>query len=153
MQYASRITIDIDSYVSNPRLRVQRAYHGLHNAGAADVEVAISSSEAGYHVVGYFEQPVSLVDQFAIRENLNDDPNRLKMDRQRAARGLPINTTWSHKAGNEGERTVYTGLEEALRHMERTRQTDYTRMKTLQNHGRKALRDTEIPHTKAISGT
>lgn len=148
----SRITIDIDSYHRDVRMRVLRAYHGLQNLGATDVKVAVSSSGKGFHVVGYFDRHIPTEEKFNIRENLNDDPNRLKMDRERAERGLPTQTMWSKKEGNDGERYVYDTAEEALQHVEATSRSPHERMNTLQNHGRKALRDTEIPHTKLLKG-
>lgn len=150
-QYISRITIDIDSHVRTPRLRVLRAVSGLRQAGADDVEVAVSSSGEGFHIVGYFEQHVPTEQQLRIRENLNDDPNRIQMDRQRAERGLPINTMWGKKGSNEGERYVFETPEDALAHVEATSRSDYERAHGLANHGRKSVTDMEIPHTKGVT--
>lgn len=148
----STISVDIDAYKRNVRLRVLRAESGLEQAGAYETLVAVSSSGEGFHVVGYFDEHVPQEAQFRIRENLNDDPNRLRMDRQRAERGLPIGTMWTHKGGNEGVRAEYDTAGAALQHVEVTARTDYERVKGLQNRGRKEIQDLEIPHTANISG-
>jgi len=150
--YASRVTIDIDSYVRSPRTRVLRAYHGLQQAGADDVEVAVSSSGGGFHLVGYFAEPLATETKLRIRENLGDDPKRIHMDRQRAARGLPTQTMWSEKGGNEGQRQVFDTPEDALTHVEATGRTAHQRAKAIQNYGHRALKDDQIPHLKGVSG-
>jgi len=148
----TRITIDIDSHVPNPRMRAIKAYHGLQNAGAYDVTVATSSSGEGYHLVGHFESRVPLDEQFDIRRNLNDDPNRIKMDEQRAARGLPINTMWTEKAGNEGTRTEFTTIWDAIDYVDQNARTDAERVHGLANNGHRAVKDAEIPHLKQSTG-
>lgn len=147
----SRITIDIDSHVPNLRIRLLRAKSGLKRAGAYEVEAAVSSSGRGFHLTGYFDERIPLETQFRIRENLNDDPNRIKMDRQRAERGLPINTMWTKKHGNDGERQTFETIEDALAHVERTQVDPHTRMNKIQNNGHKAIIDAEIPKMSNIS--
>jgi hypothetical protein len=141
---ATRITIDIDSHVQNPRLRLLRAVHGLEQVGAYHTEVATSSSGKGFHVVGHFDDRIPLDEQFRIRENLNDDPNRIKMDRQRAEKGLPINTMWHSKGGNEGERTVYDTVDDAIDAADAATRTYKERLNGIQNHGHKAVTDAHI---------
>ena len=148
----SRVSVDIDSHVPSVEIRVLRAYHGLYEHGATDVTVAVSSSGTGFHVVGAFDEPLAQETKFEIRENLNDDPNRLKMDRQRAERGLPTQTMWSRKDSNDGERQVFDTADDALNHVELTRGGAHAHAKRIQNHGHKAVTDARIPHTKAIEG-
>lgn len=149
----SRVSVDIDSHVPNVEIRVLRAYHGLYDHGATDVKVAVSSSGTGFHVVGHFDTRLAQETKFEIRENLNDDPNRLRMDRQRAERGLPTQTMWDEKGGNDGTRQVFDTADDALRHVELTRGTAHEHAKRIQNHGRKAIRDERVPHTKAIASS
>jgi|GEM_PF-1036532 hypothetical protein len=148
---ASRITVDIDSHVPNPRLRLLRAKQGLERAGAFEIEYATSSSGTGFHIVGYFDEPLARETQFQIRENLNDDPNRLRMDRQRAERGLPINTMWDHKDGNEGSRQVFETVDDVIRFAETNTQSTKGRLNAIQNRGHKAIIDEEIPKMSTIT--
>lgn len=147
----TRITIDIDSHVQNPRLRLLRATNGLQRAGATDVEVATSTSGTGFHVVGFFDEHVPLETQFQIRRNLNDDPNRIQMDRQRALRGLPINTMWTTKDGNEGERQVFDTVDDAIEYAETNVRTDKQRLNSIQNRGHKAIQDGQIPKMSTVN--
>lgn len=147
---ATRITVDLDSHVQNTRLRLLRAVSGLEQAGAYDTRVACSSSGTGYHVVGFFDDRIPAEQQLRIRENLNDDPNRLKMDRQRAERGLPINTMWTHKDGNEGERTVYDTVDDAIFAADAASRTYKERLNGMQNHGHKAVNDGHIGRMSTI---
>lgn len=141
---ATRVTIDVDSHVSNPRLRLLRAVHGLEQAGAYYTEVATSSSGTGFHVVGYFDERIPVQEQLTMRENLNDDKNRIDMDRQRASKGLPINTMWGSKAGNEGERTVYDTVDDAINAADAATRTYKERLNGIQNNGHKAIIDAQI---------
>lgn len=143
--YTSRVTVDIDSHVRTPRIRVLRAERALERAGA-DVHVAVSSSGQGYHVVGMFERHVSPYEQVQMRRTLADDPNRIKMDIQRMQKGLPSQTMWTDKGTRDGTRQVFDCADDAIEYVERTRMSDYARAKSLQNHGHKALRDGEIAH-------
>lgn len=147
---ASRVTVDIDSHVPNTRLRLLRAVNGLQDAGAYDTEVATSSSGTGFHVVGYFDEHVPVREQLRMRANLNDDPNRLQADRQRAARGLPINTMWTSKGGNEGERTVHDTVDDAIAHKDAHTRSDTDRMRDIQNKGHKARIDGHTPALRNI---
>lgn len=151
-QYASRVTIDIDSHVPATRVRVLRAVYGLRDAGAAEVDIAVSSSGEGYHIVGWFDEYLDPEAKRTLRKDLNDDGNRERMDEQRGPRGLPENTMWTEKDGNEGERQTFTTVEDALRHVARTSRTDHERARSLANHGRKAARDCEISRTHAVQG-
>lgn len=79
MSYASRVTIDIDSYLLDLRLAAVRAYTGLGRA-ADEVEVRISASGEGLHIIGWFEDPLTERQKDAIRRHLGDDPNRAHLD-------------------------------------------------------------------------
>jgi hypothetical protein len=147
---ASRVTVDIDSYHSQSRLRVQRAYHGLARAGAETVEVAVSSSGTGYHVAAYFDEPLTTAEKESLRMTYGDDPKRALMDRIRSRHGLVQNVMWSEKSSNEGERQVFDTPEGAIEYVERTRAADADRMRALVNHGRRSLIDAEIPHTREM---
>lgn len=149
---ATRITVDIDSHVPNPRLRLLRAVHGLEQVGAYYTEVATSSSGTGFHVVGHFDDRISVQDQLSIRRNLNDDPNRIKMDRQRAKRGLPIDTNWTSKDGNDGTRTVYDTVDDAIDAADAATRTYKERLNGMANRGHKAVKDAQIDRMSTIKG-
>lgn len=147
----SRVSVDIDSHVPNARLRVLRAYHHLQNMDAERVYVAVSSSQQGYHVEGLFDFHIPVHRRLEIRENLNDDPNRLRMDYQRAARGLPIGTMWREKGSNDGERREFETPNGAIDYVETTQYGWDSRARSLQNNGHTAVRDAEVPHTKGVT--
>lgn len=148
----TRITIDIDSHVQTPRLRLLRAVTGLQREGAYHTHVATSTSGTGFHVVGFFEERIAVQRQLDIRRNLNDDPNRIRMDEQRAERGLPINTMWTNKAGNDGERIKFDTVDDAIAYSRTQATTHHERMGEIANDGHKAIVDQITPKMSHIEG-
>jgi hypothetical protein len=147
----SRITVDIDGHHDSPRLRVLRAYHGLlqHDA-VCGVSVAVSSSHEGFHLVAECDEHVSVIERLRVRRNLGDDPKRVRMDEQRAKRGLPIGTMWTSKGGRDGERREFGDAEAALEYVDATSRSAAERAHGIQQHGHKAVRDAEVPHTRGV---
>lgn len=134
-----RVTLDLDPKPGF-RLRAIRAWHYLKRE-AEHVEVHVSSSGEGLHLIGWFEGPLSEVEKIHIREHLGDDPNRLKMDIQRLKRGHPIQTLWDEKTGRDGERRRkdrdFQDVYAALDHIAATTSDPAEKVKRLAQHGHK----------------
>lgn len=92
MSYASRVTIDLDAG-QNLRLRVLRAYYGLARL-ADSVDVRVSSSGKGVHLIGWFENRLTDETQQRLRESLCDDPNRIALDEMRRGVGHTTGVLW-----------------------------------------------------------
>lgn len=107
----SRLTIDLDSG-ANLELRAQKAYYALERH-AADVEVRISSSGSGLHLIGYFDERLSDEQKERWRRHLGDDPKRVHLDAQRASAGHMTQVMWTKKGSAEAE-TDYETVEDAL---------------------------------------
>lgn len=101
---ASRVTLDLDGHVPAFRLQAIRAYHGLERA-ADEVEVRVSSSGQGLHIIGWFSERLSDAEKDALRRSLGDDPRRTELDslptwhRSRAV----SNVCWTRKGGETPE--------------------------------------------------
>lgn len=79
MAYQSRVTVDVDSYLPDWRFVAVRAYHNLKRV-ADEVEVRISSSGKGLHIIGWFEDGLSDDGKDRLRRHLGDDSNRSRLD-------------------------------------------------------------------------
>ena len=148
-RFVDRTSADIDAHRGHLRMRVLRAANALEEMGAIEVDVAVSSSGEGFHVVGYFDRALTNEERFSWRAAWGD-PKRVHADEQRLAAGHRIDTNWREKGENDGERQVFDTPEEALQYVEQTRWSDYDRAKALQNDGRRSLRDDYIPHTRGV---
>lgn len=147
----SRISVDIDSYVGSPRVAVLKAYHGLQNHDAvAAVDVHVSSSGEGFHLVGRCDEHVGVQERLRVRRTLGDDEKRVHLDEQRAARGLPIGTMWASKGSREGERQSFSDVEAAIEYVERTSRSDLERARGLDERGHREVMDAEVPHTRCV---
>jgi hypothetical protein len=147
--YAGRVTVDIDGYTPGFETVATRAYYNLADA-AAEVEVHISSSGEGIHLVGWFEDDLGLADRLKLRRYLSDDPNRIRIDIERARNGVYTGVLWSEKNANTGptrddSKATETGRKDrsfadihaALRHMEMTNTDPADRVQRLAEHGHK----------------
>ena len=151
IEYRTRVTIDIDHYVSTPRLRLLRAYHNLLHAGATEVKVAVSSSRRGYHVEGLFAEELSDDEQVSIRRNLADDSNRIYMDVERSAIGHTSNVMWFTKSTNDHVRQQFDTPEDAINYVSETRKGDPQRVRAIANHGHKAMNDSSMPRPSNVT--
>jgi len=111
LMYQSRLTIDIDGYVPQWRLQAIRAWYEL-NRIADRVDVHVSSSGTGLHIIAFFEDPE---DGYIHRERLSDDYRRVELDRERRKYGLLDNVSWQRKSANDGEKIRdFTDIWDAL---------------------------------------
>jgi hypothetical protein len=98
---ASRVTLDIDAGPSFA-LRARKAYHGLRDA-ADEVEVRVSSSGEGLHLVGWFSDRLDDDQKERLRRTLGDDAKRIDMDEMptwRRERSVN-NVLWAEKGTND----------------------------------------------------
>lgn len=139
MPKVSRVTIDIDSKEVAWRLRAVRAYYNLRDL-ADEVDVVISSSHEGLHLIGWFSEVLTDDDQERMRAALCDDPKRLAMDEVRHEMGHPTQVLWTEKSSREGSAIKdYADIHDALDHIEGEAVSDYQRVHGVANYGRKAL--------------
>lgn len=151
IEFRTRVTIDIDHYVSTPRLRLLRAYYNMRDAGATEVKVAVSSSRRGYHVEGRFDEELSDDAQIRIRRNLADDANRIYMDRVRAERGHTDNVMWFSKSTNDHVRQEFDRPEDAINFVSEVRTDDPRRIRTIANHGHKVMGNSSMPRPSNVT--
>lgn len=118
--HESRVTVDIDDKVRAWEIDAIRAYHGLLRA-ADEVEVRISSSGGGIHLIGWFDEALSKDEQERLRRTLGDDPKRLELDDMRSRHGHAVNVLWTQKNGTEGVDTDFDNVYDALDHIKLTK--------------------------------
>lgn len=122
----TRISVDIDPYESGWKLRAVRAERTLEHMGA-DVDVRVSSSGGGLHIIGWLDDDLDHDEKLKIRAHLGDDENRIYMDEQRARVGHMTNVLWTSK-GHKGEADdSFENVHDALRHIE-MKNADVTEM-------------------------
>lgn len=133
-----RVTIDIDSYCPGWRMKAVKAYYNARNSGAVEVDVRVSSSGSGIHIVAWFPEMLTGGQKTRLRETLGDDPNRMRMDEIRGQVGHTTQVLWSEKHGETAEKH-YDDVWHALEDIEmRTRDaTDVPH--GFANYGRKAV--------------
>lgn len=147
--HSGRVTVDIDGYESNFELLATRAYHNLDHM-ADSVDVHISSSGEGIHLVGWFEQAVDLPDRIKMRRMLRDDKNRIRIDVERAMNGIYTGVLWSEKHSNVGptrdpekpsehgrKDRDFADVHDALEHMRMTNSDPSEQMQRLAEYGHK----------------
>lgn len=113
--YASRVTVDIDSHFHDWQLRAIRAYYALKRA-ADDIEVRISASGEGIHLVGWFDGPLTQEQKSRLRRSLLDDTNRIDADAERGAVGHTTNVLWTEKGGEKADKD-FDDIHDALAHI------------------------------------
>lgn len=106
----SRVTIDIDGYIPNFRMKALAAYYGMRRE-ADEVEVRVSSSRTGIHIVGWFDEYISDERKDALRRELADDDKRLLLDHIRGKEGHTTNVLWEPDS-------VWDDIESALAYIE-----------------------------------
>lgn len=121
MTIKSRVGFDIDGDEAGWRLRARRAYHAL-SRDAAEVEVRISSSGEGLHLIGYFEQSLSDAQKDRYARTYGDDPTRTDLDVERRRHGHTTNVHWTTKgAGTPNERHAdldFEHVDDAIAHID-----------------------------------
>lgn len=112
MAYASRITLDFDSYIPAMEFKAVRAWHELKRE-ADEVEARVSRSGTGIHLVAWFEERLTDDQKFALRRHLSDDAHRIRMDEMRGAVGHTTNVLWE-------DDTDFENVYDALDHIRET---------------------------------
>lgn len=133
---ASRVTLDFDAYAPRWRFKALRAWYTLQRL-AADVEVRVSSSGEGIHMIGWFDEELSEERKMELRMHLGDDPDRIRLDEQRGEWGHVTQVLWSSKGSGESD-ADFERVQDALDYIEVTGPSMYDRMKEFVNKGRKA---------------
>lgn len=117
--HQSRVTVDIDDGESGWMLAAIRAYHNLAY-DADSVEVRISSSGSGIHLVGWFSTQLSADTKDHLRRTLGDDPKRVELDEVRSRHGHMTNVLWTNKSGTDGVDDDFNDIHDALAHISLT---------------------------------
>jgi len=94
------ITMDFDKG-SELRQRAVRAYQYFERNADA-VEIRISSSGEGLHIIGKYDALLDDETMVRIRNQLEDDTHRIQMDEQRIEHDLPAQVLWDDKHGRDG---------------------------------------------------
>jgi hypothetical protein len=137
-----RITLDVDYYETNFRLKALRAWHALHNLDEVeDVVVHISTSGRGLHIQGHLSKRLPDETRTTLRREFGDDLTRTRLDESRGSVGHATDIYWAEKSGNDGEREEMPDVWAALDRLESTRAPDYSRVKALALHGHRAVHD------------
>lgn len=141
-----RVTVDIDSYHYDFELKAIRAYYNAQAAGAVDVDVRISSSGRGIHIIAWFSEILTHHQKMRLREALGDDPNRVRMDEIRGNAGHTTEVLWTQKGGRENE-TGFSDIWHALETIETRIRGRYPESipHGFQNKGRKAVGRLSFP--------
>lgn len=88
----TRITIDIDS--KNFLFKYLKLYWLRKCFNCIVIK---PSSKKGFHIIAWLKKSVSTRTHFELRKFLGDDKIRIKLDKQRAKRGEPINILFEKK--------------------------------------------------------
>jgi len=144
--YRGRVTVDIDGYVGNFELVAVRAYYNLARL-ADEVEVHISSSGEGIHLIGWFSEECDFPTRLKLRRTLGDDQNRLQFDLERFMAGVYTGVLWSQKDRRDspenapenrpGKDRDFADIHDALRHINMSTTTDHDGLKRLADRGHK----------------
>lgn len=142
--YRDRFTVDLDDHGNLEALAVRSWYYLQRVADAVDIHV--SSSGGGLHLVAYLERPMPFHKKIEHRRAAGDDARRIDMEIQRWHAGLEVDVIFSQKDGKPGEgakvkdrrfRDVWDALDAIQDH----KRDDYNRMKRLANDGHKGAPD------------
>lgn len=136
-QYQGRVTLDFDGYADQMRYHAIRAYHALDQQ-AAEVEIAISSSGGGLHMVGWFERSLSFGDRIKLRRSLGGDQKRIEIDIERAMHGICTGVLWSEKDKSGEKQRGFRDVYDALDALNGGERLDADRVQNYQNGGHKA---------------
>jgi hypothetical protein len=146
--YQSRVTLDIDGGSDGWQLNALRAESGLYRAGADRVDVSISSSGNGLHLVGWFVESIDWSTKIRIRRTLGDDPKRVEIDQERRRHGIYTDVLWktkrSHRGPSEtpdnrpGKDRSFETVSDALAHIRMRSWDPAERVKSLAEDGHRA---------------
>lgn len=149
-EYAGRVTVDVDGYVGGFELTALRAYYNLARI-AEHVEVHVSSSGEGVHLVGWLAEDCDFPTRIKLRRQLCDDANRVKFDMERFLNGVYTDVLWTEKDRQHGPESTpeerpgkdrsFSDIHAALDHIRMNTTTDAERMNRLANEGHRGAPD------------
>lgn len=132
--YMSRVTLDIDGKHSNFETLAVRAYYSLRHI-ADDIDVNVSSSGHGLHIIGWFEEAIDEGTKDTLRRTYGDDVERIELDYTRRSVGHRDQVLWTDKGGSG---TADDDVEDVHRALDRVRayiHSDYDAMRLMVNEG------------------
>jgi hypothetical protein len=109
-----RVTVDVDGTFPDYEQRALTAYYNLRASGAEAVEVRVSSSHEGIHLIAWYDERLGREARLRIRESVADDYNRVRMDHERGRHGHTTGVCWREKSSRDGEAFRVAGIDEAL---------------------------------------
>lgn len=134
--YADRFTVDLDDKGDLESTAV-RAWYYLRRVG--DVDVHVSSSGGGLHMVCYLSESMPFAEKIEHRRTAGDDARRVDMEIQRWHAGLQVDVLFCDKDGVESVQNKdrrFRDVWDALDHVTAQRD-DSDRMRRLANYGHK----------------
>lgn len=143
--FTSRVTVDIDGDIRGFEMVAIRTYHNLSRE-VETVDIHVSSSGTGLHLIGYTDRDLSKEERITLRRALNDDRARIAFDIGRAVQGLPIGVLWDEKTQAFGKGMAprvgtkdrdFSNIHDALDHITRTNRDPYERVQSLAEKGHK----------------
>lgn len=135
--YADRFTVDLDDH-GDLEARAVRSYHHLRDVADA-VDVHVSSSGTGLHMIAYLAEPMPFHKKIEHRRAAGDDPRRIDMEIQRWHAGLEVDVVFSQKDGVDGveaKERRFRDVWDALDFI-RAQRDDSDRVRRLANEGHK----------------
>lgn len=143
----SQVSIDIDSYEPGWQWTALRAFHNAKDAGAVQIDVQISSSGSGIHIIAWFPELLTDAETQVMRETFADDSNRVSMDEERGSVRHTRQVLWTWKGDNRID-TDPEDVWHALETIERRIRAENPQSipHGLVNHGRRALGRLAFPH-------
>jgi len=112
MAHGSRVTLDIDAYIEDFELTATRAAYQLEHL-ADKVEVRVSSSGEGVHIIAWFEEQLGKDAKRRLRRTLGDDAKRLELDKRRWRFRQTDNVLWTRKENGEADQD-FDDIDDAL---------------------------------------
>lgn len=114
----SRVTIDVDP-IGSWVVRTLRAHAAL-SRHAEELEIRVSASGEGIHLIGYFTDRLAPETKDAMRANLSDDATRLYLDTVRSRVGHMDQVCWTEKGGETAD-FDFTDIWAAIDHVKMNR--------------------------------
>jgi len=118
MSHQSRVTIDIDVKTTRWSQNALQAYYGLARH-ADEVVCRVSSSGAGLHIIGWFDNRLDDEAKLRLRRNLCDDKKRIELDLMRQGEGHTTNVLWTDKSGS-GTADTFPHIDDAIAYIQST---------------------------------
>lgn len=109
-----RVTIDVDGKFYDYERRAVAAYYNLRATGTVDIEVRVSSSHRGIHLIAWYDHRLGQDARMRIRETVVDDRNRVRMDHERGSHGHTTGVCWREKSSRDHEAFEVESIEAAL---------------------------------------